>query len=332
MPINWTPFVELVRTHQRFLITTHVRPDPDGLGSQMGLAHALEAMGKEVRLVISSNWPPRYDFLDPTRRIKRFELPGAEYRDADVIVVLDTGTWNQLGDFGAFLKTMTVPKVVIDHHLSQDDLGALRLLDTSAEATGRLIYEAVEALGQKLSPPAADALFAALATDTGWFRHPNTTPATFALAEKLTRDGARPTILYDLIYENGTLPRMKLMGLVMSRLRLIEDGRVALTEVRLSDYAETGAIPQDTEDMVNCTRSVAGVEVGLFFLEQPAGGVKVSFRSRQRIDVAKIAEQFGGGGHRLASGATLAATLADAQARVLAAVHQALHVATGGTP
>src|SRR5437763_6567314 len=237
MPINWTPFVELVRTHKRFLLTTHVRPDPDGLGSQLGLADVLERMGKEVRLVISSVWPPRYDFLDPQRRIKRFELPGSEYRDAETIIVLDTGTWGQLGDFGTLMKSMNVPKIVIDHHLSQDDLGALRLVDTTAEATGRLVCEAASALGQELSPQAADALFAAVATDTGWFRHLNTTPATFALAEKLARAGARPTRLYDLIYENSTLPRMRLMGLVLSRLRTVEDGKVALTEIVLTDYA-----------------------------------------------------------------------------------------------
>jgi len=323
MPIHWSPFVDLIKRHQRFLITTHVRPDPDGLGSQLGLADVLEQMGKEVKLVISSKSPPRYDFLDPARRIQRFRIPGDEYRNTEVILILDTGTWGQLGDFGSFLKTMTVPKIVIDHHLSQDDLGAVRFVDTTAEATGRLIYEAAQALEQKLSPHAANSLFAALATDTGWFRHLNTTPATFALAEKLAQAGARPTMLYDLIYEHSTLPRMKLMGLVLGRLRLVENGQVALTEILLTDYAATGATPQDTEDMVNCTRSVAGVEVGLFFMEQPAGGVKVSFRSRERIDVAKIAETFGGGGHRLASGATLNTSLAEAEARVLAAVQKA---------
>jgi bifunctional oligoribonuclease and PAP phosphatase NrnA len=324
MPINWTPFVDLVRRHQRFLLTTHVRPDPDGLGSLLGLAAALEQMGKNVRLVISSIWPKRYDFLDEERRVQRFELPGTEFRDAEVIIIVDTGTWGQLGDFGAFLKTMSVPKVVIDHHLSQDDLGAMLLLDTTAEAAGRLVYEAIQALGQKITPKTADHLFAALATDTGWFRHLNTTPATFTLASQLASAGARPTRLYDLIYENNTLPRMKLMGLVMERLRTIANGQISLTETYLADYAATGATPQDTEDMVNVTRSIAGVEVGLLFLEQPAGGVKVSFRSRERIDVAKIAEQFKGGGHRLASGATLDTTLADAQARVLEAVERAL--------
>lgn len=324
MPIDWTPLVELVRRPQRFLLTTHVRPDPDGLGSMLGLADVLERMGKHVRLVISSNWPPRYDFLDPDRRIARFQPPGDDYRDAEVIVVLDTGTWNQLGDFGDFLKTSDATKVVIDHHVSHDDLGALRLADTTSESTGRLVAEFVQALGQPLSPPAANALFAAVATDTGWFRHKNTTAETFALAERLTRAGADPNHLYDRLYEQNTLARLHLTGLVLQRLRVIEDGRVAYTEVHRDDYAATGAIPQDTEDLVGYARSIAGVEVGLFFLEQPAGGVKISFRSREQVDVARLAEQFGGGGHRLASGAILQTTLPEARQRVLDAVRSAL--------
>jgi|ERR1051325_6235396 phosphoesterase RecJ-like protein len=323
MPIDWSPFVDLVRKHQRFLITTHVRPDPDGLGSQLALADVLEGMGRDVQMVIASNWPPRYNFLDPERRIARFTPPGDAHREVEVIAVLDTGTWNQLGDFGDWMKTSKAKKVVIDHHFTQDDLGATRLLDTSSEATGRLIYEAVQALGQTLSRRAASCLFAAVATDTGWFRHKNTTPATFALAEKLVQAGADPTYLYDAIYEQNTAARVNLLGLVLQRLRVIENGKVAFSEVYKDDYAKTGAIPQDTEDAVGYTRSIAGVEVGLLFLEQPGGGVKVSFRSKA-VDVAKIAEQFGGGGHKLASGATLPTSLAEAQTRVLDAVRRAL--------
>lgn len=324
MPIDWLPFVELVKTAHRFLITTHVRPDPDGLGSQLGLADVLENMGKQTELVISSVWPPRYTFLDPTRRIQRFEPPGDAFRNADAIIVLDTGTWNQLGDFGPFLKSMNVPKVVIDHHLSQDELGGIRLLDTTAEATGRLVVEAIEALNQPITPHAANCLFAALATDTGWFRHKNTTPLTFALAEKLTRAGADPNLLYDQIYEQNSLGRLRLLGVVLERMQVIEQGQIAFTYLLAGDYEKTGAIPSDTEDVVGYTRSITGVEVGLVFMEQPAGGIKVSFRSRSKVDVAKIAEQFGGGGHRLASGATLSVPMAEAQEKVLAAIRAAI--------
>jgi phosphoesterase RecJ-like protein len=324
MPLDWAPFVEFVRPHQRFLLTTHVRPDGDGLGSMLALADALGQFGKSVRMIVASVLPPRYDFLDPDHRIQRFHLPGTEYHDSDAVIVLDTGTWNQLGDFGSLLRQLPCPRAVIDHHLTQDDLGGIRFVDTSAEATGRLVHEAITALGTPLSAAAAHCLFVAVAMDTGWFRHRNTTPATLALAGRLVEAGAQPTDAYEALFEQSTLGRLKLMGVVLSRMQVAHGGLVAHTEIHRGDYEATGAVPQDSEDLVNYTRSVAGVEVGLFFMEQPRGGIKVSLRSRQRVDVARIAEQFGGGGHRLASGCTLDTTLEEARRRVLAAVTAAL--------
>jgi phosphoesterase RecJ-like protein len=324
MPIDWSPFRDLVRRHQRFVLTTHIRPDGDGLGSMMALADVLQKQGKSVRMTVASMLPPRYDFLDPAHRVREFHPPGDDYRDSEVAIVLDTGTWNQLGDFGVFLRSLAVPKAVIDHHLTQDDLGAARFVDATAEATGRLVYDAVMALGGPLSAEAAHALFVALAMDTGWFRHPNTTPATFQLAAALQDAGANPTAAYEHLFEQSSLGRLRLTGLVLERLRLECDGRVAHTEIRQGDYEATGSTPRDSEDLVNYTRSITGVEVGLFFMEQPRGGVKVSFRSRLHVDVARLAEQFGGGGHKLASGAILDTTLVDARNRVLAAVRAAL--------
>jgi phosphoesterase RecJ-like protein len=324
MPIDWSPFVEFVRRHQRFVLTTHVRPDGDGLGSMLALEDALRRQGKDVRMTVASSFPPRYRFLDPAGRIQHFRLPGDECRHADAVVVLDTGTWNQLGDFGTFLRGHNAAKAVIDHHMTQDDLAAQRFVDVTAEATGRLIFEAISALGASLSTDAATALFVALAMDTGWFRHANAQAPAFALASELVRAGARPEVLYDKLFESNTLGRLKLTGLVLSRLQVTNGGKVAHTEIRRNDYEATGATPQDSEDLVNYTRSLDGVEVGLLFMEQPRGGVKVSFRSRAVVDVARIAEQFGGGGHRLASGATIDASLDEARARVLQAVSSAL--------
>ncbi len=324
MSLDWSPFVDVVRRCQRFVLTTHVRPDPDALGSSLALAGVLEEMGKQVRVVISSVWPPRYDFMDPARRVACFAKPGDEYRDAEAVIVLDTGTWNQLGDFGDLMKTLSCPKLVVDHHISQDELGATRFVDTSAEAAGRLVYEAIQALGRPLTPKIANYLFAAVATDTGWFRHKNTIPASFALAEKLIAAGAEPTHLYEQLYEQSTLPRLKLQGLALSRMQVVHGGKTAFCEVHRTDYEATGSIPSDTEELVNAPRSIMGVQVALVFMEQPAGGVKISFRSRDPIDVSKIAETFDGGGHRLASGAILQTSLDDAKSRVLDAVNRAL--------
>jgi len=323
MPLDWSPFVDIVRRHQRFLLTTHIRPDGDGIGSMQALAGVLRDQGKDVQTVIASTYPPRYTFLDPEKRIERFAAPGERWRNNNVVIVLDTGTWNQLDGFGPFLRDLSAAKVVIDHHMTQDDLGAVRFVDTTAEATGRLVYEAIQALGATLPAEAASDLFVAIAMDTGWFRHSNATAKTFALAEKLVAAGARPESLFEHLFEQSTLPRLKLTGMVLERLQVVCDGRVAYTEIRRSDYAATGATPQDTEDLVNYTRSLEGVEVGLLFMEQPRGGIKVSFRSRA-CDVSRVAEQFGGGGHRLASGAILETTLDDARSRVLEAVGAAL--------
>ena len=156
MPLDWSPLVALLRRHHTILLMTHIRPDADGLGSQLALADALVRMGKRPRVAIASKLPPRYAFLDPQRKvIEDFRAPGDDFRDADLIVVMDTGTWNQLGDFADFLPGMDVPKAVVDHHRTQDDLGATQFVDVTAEATGRLTYEIIRALGAPLSQYAA---------------------------------------------------------------------------------------------------------------------------------------------------------------------------------
>lgn len=328
MPLDWSPLVELIRKHSTFLLMTHVRPDADGLGAQLALADALTRMGKTARVVIASALPPRYSFLDPDRKvIENFQLPGDEFRNVDAILILDTGTWGQLGDFGPWMQTMTVPKVVIDHHRTQDDLGAMRFVDTSAEATGRMAYELIMALGAPLSPQAAHHAFMALALDTGWFRHANTTAETFALAEKLTAAGANPTPLYEQLFECAPLARLKLLGQALGRMQVRANGRVAFMDVYLTDYIATDAVPSDTEDLINYPRSIDGVEVAMIFIEQQDGGTKVSFRSRA-LDISKIAEQFDGGGHKLAAGARLPDPLPVARDKVLDAVEEALDAQT----
>ena len=330
MPLDWSPLVDLVRRHESFLLMTHIRPDADGMGSQLALADALTALGKRPRVVVASNIPPRYDFLDPGGTIiERYRPANTTFKDADVSIILDTGTWNQIGDYGDFLKTFEKPKVVIDHHQTQDDLGGTAFVDTSAEACGRLTYELIRALDAPISPAAANHLFMALATDTGWFRHPNATAQTFRLAAELVALGAEPSPLYEKLYEDAPLARLRLSGKSLERLQTRANGQVAFTEVYMTDYAATGAVPGDTEDLINQPRSVAGVEVAVIFIEQPEGGTKISFRARSRVDVAALAQQFGGGGHRLAAGARSNGPLPAVRDEVLAAIDAALASSPG---
>lgn len=328
MPVDWSPLIEFLRRHDRPLLMTHIRPDADGLGAQLALHDALTRIGKHPRIAIASKLPPRYDFLDPGRAVIEDFRPStaANFADRDCVVVLDTGTWNQLGDFGDFLKAKPdLPRAVVDHHRTQDAIASpgLQLVDITAESTGRLAHEITRALGETPSKQAANHLFMAVATDTGWFRHPNTTPATFALAAELVALGANPTELYERLYEAAPLPRLKLTGVAIDRLKVRAGGKVAYTEIMLSDYDATRAVPGDTEDLINFPRSVEGVEVALVFIEQPGGGTKISFRSRT-LDVSKLAERYGGGGHKLASGARVERPLPTVRDDVLAAVEVAL--------
>jgi phosphoesterase RecJ-like protein len=285
------------------------------------LAAGLRALGKEVRVIIPSSLPPRYASLDPDRQVMEFQPHlAANVGQVDAIIVVDTGTWNQLGKVGEWMKTQNVPKLVIDHHRTQDDLGAVRLVDISAEACGRLIHEALIASGVMISPEIARLLFVAVSMDTGWFHHSNVSAATFVLAAELTRVGAEPDRLYQELYDSNTLARQRLSGHVLQSLELLRAGTVCHAAVTLADYARLGARPTDTEDLVNLTLTVQGVEVGLLFLEQPVGGTKVSLRSRGEFDCSKLAERFGGGGHAAAAGVIVKDPLPSVRENLLHAV------------
>jgi phosphoesterase RecJ-like protein len=327
MSIDWTPLADLIETHDRFLVTTHVRPDGDALGSEVGMAGLLRQKGKDVRVVNASPTPPRYDFLDPDKSL--FEHFGTAagpdaLTDREVVVILDLSAWNQLGDMAGPIRGFAGTKVVIDHHVSQDDLGAVFLKDTAAEATGTLILQAIRALGAALTPEVATGLLTAIAMDTGWFRHSNTRPGTLRAAAELIDAGALIDDIYRQLFERNTFGRLKLIGETLAGMRTDFDGRVAYATISRDDLLRTGAIPQDSEDLVDYTVSLRGVDVGLLFIEQMRGGVKVSFRARNGLDCSALASQFGGGGHRAAAGATVFGPMSDIVARVLQAVRQAL--------
>lgn len=327
MSIDWTPLADLIESHDRFLVTTHVRPDGDALGSEVGMVGLLRQKGKDVRVVNASRTPPRYDFLDPSGEL--FEHYGTQVVDRDladreVAVILDLSAWSQLGDMADCIRGFAGPRVVIDHHVSQDDLRASFFKDTSAEATGTLIVRLIRALGGSFTPEIATGLVTAIAMDTGWFHHPNTSPETFRTAADLVESGAKVDQIYRLLFERNSLGRLLLMGETLANMRTDCDGRIAYATVTREGIARTGAIPQDTEDLVDFTVSLTGVEVGLLFLEQSRGGIKVSIRSRTGLDCSRLVSRFGGGGHRAAAGATLPEPLADSVASVLAAVRDAL--------
>jgi phosphoesterase RecJ-like protein len=324
--IDWPRFVEIVRSHQRFVLTSHIRPDCDALGSELGLALVLEALGKQVRIVNGQRTPPNLAFLDAAGRFKTLheDVTPDQLADTQVLIVLDTGAWQQLGPMADVVRATKAKKLVLDHHVSGDDLGAELFKNTSAEATGRLVVEAADELGVPLTREIAVPLYAALATDTGWFRFPSTTGDTYRFASRLVDAGVRPQEIWTALYEHDTLARLQLRGRILARAQSELGGRLIHTAVLENDFSATGALRSDTEDMINLTLTVEGTEVAVILVEQPDGKFKVSFRSRSQVDCSKLAEYFHGGGHKAAAGATVEGPFEEAQRKVLDAVRAAM--------
>jgi bifunctional oligoribonuclease and PAP phosphatase NrnA len=326
MTINWTAFGDIIQNHQRFVLTSHLRPDCDALGSELGMAGLLDTLGKDVRIVNPQPTPPNLAFIDPEQRIEAIGVgvTAEDLEDREVLMILDTSAWAQLGDMGPFIRSTRAKRIVLDHHVGEDDLGAELFKDRTAEATGRLVVDAAESLNVPLDQRMATPLFAALATDTGWFRFPSASASTYRCAAKLIEAGANPSSLHRILYEQDTLGRMRLRGLVLERIQSDVGGRLAHTYVRLTDFVETGAVPSDTEDLINLALSIVGTEFAVILVELPNDQFKISFRSRSDVDCSQLAKSFGGGGHKAAAGATLTGPFEEVQQRVLDAVRAAM--------
>ncbi len=318
MTIDWTPLLNLISEHDHFLISSHIRPDADALGSEMAFAMYLQQLGKQVQIVNPGHSPKHLLFLDPENQIKTIaQVPKEVLSAAQVHFVLDTCSWKQLSGVGEFMKTSNAKTVVIDHHVSGDDLSAIEFKDTTEPATGCLVFDFLKFAGAEISPHQALCVFAAIATDTGWFRFPATKPSTYRMGADLMELGVNPQDLYTLLYEQVTQARLSLSGRILQRVQVAFDGMVAYTYVAQKDLAETGSHPTDTENFVNECLKIAGVKIAFICVEQQNRSIKTSFRSRVGSNVAQLAETFGGGGHKQASGAVLNMSLEEALKQIL---------------
>ncbi|MFZ5832158.1 MAG: DHH family phosphoesterase [Planctomycetota bacterium] len=324
--VDWARFVKTIGTHRRFVLTSHVRPDCDALGSELAMAGVLESLGKEVLICNAFNVPPNLAFIDPKGRLKTLgrDVSAGDLASYDALMVLDTSAWAQLGDMTAVIRAFPGQKMVLDHHVSQDDLGAELFKDVQAEATGRLVVEAAEHLGVELTPEIAYPAFVALATDTGWFRFASAGAGTYRLAAKLIDAGVEPSAAYRELYEQDTLGRLRLIGRTLGKAQAELDGRLIYSWIELTDFAAAGALPPDSEDIINMMLAVGGTQFAVLFVEQRSGGFKISFRSRCDVDCSRLAELHGGGGHRRAAGALLHAPLEEVRSNVLDAVRSAM--------
>lgn len=309
--MDWTILKKVIDENDSFLITSHVRPDADALGSELGLRAILLALGKKVSIVNASAPPANLSFMNPPGVILKLNdtVTKANVPKTDVVVIVDTSAWQQLGNMADVIQASPAKRVVIDHHVSSDEMGAIELKDVTAAATGELICEAAAAFGIEFDEDTANWLYAAIATDTGWFRFPSTTSRTMRISAALIDRGASPHYVFNLVHEQSSLSRVRLGGRVLGRTQSEADGRLVWVQVDAKDMSETGAVPSDTEGLVNQCLTVAGSEAAFIAVELQTSQIKFSLRCRYPHDVASLAEQFSGGGHKLASGATLSGPL-----------------------
>ena len=326
MSIDWTPLKEIIEQHQTFVLTSHCRADCDAIGSELALAQILQAMGKQVAIVNGDPVPRHIQFLDSDHHVGVLgtSVNPSDVTDREVLIIVDTSAWGQLGPMADVVREFPGKRVIVDHHVSSDDLDAIVFRDETAEATGRLILELGEVLQVEITPEIAKPLFAAIATDTGWFRFSSVTEQTFVALAKLVAAGAQPPEVFSLLYEQHSLPRLYLRSRILGNIESEVEGRLMWTQATNQDFRETGANKTDTEDVINTLLTVAGSEVAILFVELDDERTKVSLRSRTDFDVRAIAAQFGGGGHRAAAGVSYRGNLDAARTSVLDAVRAAL--------
>jgi bifunctional oligoribonuclease and PAP phosphatase NrnA len=309
---------KLIKSNQSFLITTHVNPDGDGLGAESALYLALKKLGKKVQVVNHDPLPKRFNYLPFASAYRVSDRIPSH----DVCFVLDAGGFGRIRDGVKRSEFGTL--VNIDHHFSNDRYGDYNLVIPEASATGEIVFRLIEALKVKVDKGIAESVYTSIVTDTGGFRYSNTTPQVLRLAAQLVDAGAEAQKVSERIFAGFTKEAMELIRVSLGTVVIHGDGRVASMTLTQEDLRKSGATDDDTENLINYVRKLDTVRIAVFLKERPDGQVKLSLRSRSDVNVANIANKFGGGGHVYAAGAVLSGPLDKALKSVLQACQQAL--------
>jgi bifunctional oligoribonuclease and PAP phosphatase NrnA len=312
-PDSIASFQKLCDQHQRFLVVSHVRPDGDAYGSTLGLAMCLQGMGNDVQVVNADGLSPLFEFLPGSKGLLA-PLPTVPEPDR-LIIAVDCADQKRLGAFVE--KWQRQPDVNIDHHISNPGYAKLNLIDAASPATAQVLFEIIDALKWPVTPDVAANLYVGLMTDTGNFRYRQTTAQTFEIAAKLVAAGADPTDLAEACYQSFRAERLLLISEVFKAIHFAHKNRVAWFGLTPEMYTASGAIPDETEGLIEYLQSVKTVEVAFLLETLPDGLTRASMRSRGKVDVQKICQEFGGGGHRLAAGLRTKLASAELEQKLL---------------
>ena len=311
----WAPIRRFIERHESFVVTSHINPDGDAIGSEMGLARFLRQIGKRVVVMNSTETPDVLRFLDPDDDIRLYGEPGTQglLDGVDAAIIVDVNNWEHLGYIGRGLQARSMPRACIDHHQdSTPGFADCTVADTGAAATGLLILELIRAMGGPLTTPVAETLYAAVITDTGTFRFSNTDARVLRAAAELSEAGANPFAMHRQVFGSKSWGTGRLLGPVFSTLESAAAGKLAWMSATLEMVNNAGATYDDMDGFVDLVRAIKGVELVVFFKETTEGDIKVSLRSNGNVDAHAIAKHFGGGGHTMASGMRVAGPMQHA--------------------
>jgi bifunctional oligoribonuclease and PAP phosphatase NrnA len=311
-----------IRQGNRFLLTSHVSPDGDSIGSSLGLARILRGMGKGAVIWCRDTVPAVYGLLPGVDRIHTGEEAPAGYPEKfDAIVALECPSLDRTG---LDEKLTELPILNIDHHLGNQHYGQVNWVDTAAPSVGEMVYRLARSLNVNMTEDAANLLYLTIVTDTGGFRHSNATDAAFEACAELIRDGARPELVTRWIYENKPVAVLRLVAEMLQSLDLHDEGRIATVLVTAAMIDKAGADVSDTEGLIDYPRTIAGVQGVALLRERPDGKTKVSLRSRGEVDVEKVARAHEGGGHKNAAGFEMPGSPESNRTAVVEALREAL--------
>jgi len=334
MPATKAPedLLRKIRQGNRFLLTSHVNPDGDAIGSELGLARLLRRLGKGAVVWNLDQMPAIYLPLPGSDRVHSGTEPPAGFPEKfDSIVVLECPSPDRTG---IEQHLTALPVINIDHHLGNQHYGSVNWVDSAAPAVGEMVFRLAQALKVPLEPEIASCLYLTLVTDTGGFRFSNATPAAFEAAAALVREGAHPEQVAQWLYESQPAAVVRLLGEMLQTLELHHGGRIATVRLDPEMFARAGAGAGDSEGLIDHPRSIAGVDAVALIRRRDDGSHKVSLRSRGEVDVEKIARHHGGGGHRNAAGYALdgvaAASTAEVERQVVDEVAAALPATSAG--
>jgi phosphoesterase RecJ-like protein len=309
--------VELIESKNKFAITTHVKPDGDGVGSSLGLCWLLRSLGKEAEVIVSGDVPPAYRSLPGADEIKDVSTINGHY---DAVFVMECSDLERPGIDGLD----TVFTVNIDHHATSEHFGTINWIDSTASAVGEMIYNLCKAIGGKITQEIAECVYMALVTDTGSFHFSNTSDRTLKVASELVKAGAKPAKIGEAVYNNYPWSRIELMRQVLATVRRDGSGRIAMMRQTLEMGETAEAIDGDNNGFVNIPLAARDVIAAIYMREIEPGKYRASLRSKGDINVAKVAETFGGGGHRNAAGLGIEGDWDEAEAKIVAALAEAI--------